>query len=147
MKKLSSTLLASLIGAGVLVAAPSASADMPSNMEIGIGPVKFPGSDGMMCASHHMRDHRDSRVCWDRENDRFYVKDDERDGYSAVASWSIPGKASGYCRNKEKAGHWAICNLTPSPADTEIIFAAGVYDGNGETHWPSRFQDWTDAVL
>jgi hypothetical protein len=146
MRKLSTTLLASLIGAGLVVAAAPASADMPSNMEIGIGPVKFPGSDGMICASHHMRGERDSRVCWDSENDRFYVKDAEKDGYSAVASWSIPGKASGYCRNKERAGRWAICSLTPSPADTEIVFGAGVYDAT-EPHWPSRFQGWTRAAL
>jgi hypothetical protein len=145
MRKIASTLFASLVGAGLLVAAPSASA-MPSNMEIGIGPVKAPRGPALVCASHYLHHHRDAKVCWDSSNDRFYVGDAERDGYSAVASWSIPGRASGYCRNMEKAGHWAICDLTPSPADTEIIFGAGVYDGSAP-HWPSRFQGWTSGVL
>lgn len=146
MKKLRNAMLGSMIGAGVLAAAPAATADMPSNMEIGLGPVEFPGSDGMTCASHHMKGARTARVCWDGENDRFYVKDDEKDGYSAVASWSIPGKASGYCRNKEGNRRWALCQVGHSPADTEIVFGAGVYDAT-EPHWPSRFQGWTRDTL
>jgi hypothetical protein len=151
MRKLSRTLLASLIGAGLLVAVPSASADMPSGMEIGLGPAKFPGSDGMKCTSHYMDGHRDSRVCWDGDNDRFWVKDDERDGYSAVASWSIPAESpafstSGYCRNKEKAHHWAFCQVE-NGGGGQIVFGAGVYDGNGENKWPSRFQGWTRDAL
>ena len=146
MKKLSGALLASAIGAGLLVAVPSATADMPDNMVIADGPVKFPGSDGLMCISHYMHGARDARVCWDRENDRFYVKDDERDGYSAVASWSIPSKAAGYCRNKEKAGHWAICQVQTAGQDGQIVFGAGVWDATAP-HWPSHFQQWTRDTL
>jgi hypothetical protein len=150
MRKLSCTLVASLIGAGLLVAAPSASAEMPSGMEIA-DRGDFPGTWGMACANHYMEGHRTAKVCWDFEDENFWVKDDERDGYSAVASWSIPAEvpalsASGYCRNKSGNGTWRYCHVRNSDNGV-IVFGAGVYDGNARDKWPARFQDWTRETL
>jgi hypothetical protein len=149
MRKLSRTLLASLVGAGLLVSATPASAEMPSGMVIGRAAGSPPS--GLACASHYMEGHRTAKVCWDIEDDNFWVKDDERDGYSAVASWSIPAEvptlsASGYCRNKSGNGTWRKCHVRNS-SNGIMVFGAGVYDGNGRDKWPARFQDWTRETL
>jgi hypothetical protein len=150
MRKLTCTVLASLIGAGLLFTAAPASAEMPSGMEIAHR-GSFPGTWGMACASHHMDGRMTAKVCWDIEDDNLWVRDDERDGYSAVASWSIPNdnpvfSASGYCRNKSGNGTWRYCHVANGDNGL-IVFGAGVYDGNGRDKWPARFQDWTKETL
>ena len=152
MKKLSSAILASLIGAGLLVAASPAAAAMPDGMTVATK-QKFPGSDGMACTHQTLHGERTATVCYEGYNtlagyqNGFWVKDEHRDGYSAVASWSIPAAqgrpnpASGYCRNRSGDGTWAWCTLFIS-GQGRIGFGAGVYDGNGTERWPARFQGW-----
>lgn len=142
-------MLASLIGACLVVAASPASAAMPSRMVIGHSGGSPPS--GLACASHYMHGHRDAKVCWDIQDDNFWVRDYERDGYSAVASWSIPAEipslsVSGYCRNKSGNGTWRYCHVRNGDNGV-IVFGAGVYDGNRRDKWPSRFQDWTRETL
>jgi hypothetical protein len=149
VRKLTSALLATLFGVGLLAAAPPGSAEMPSGMVIGRAGGSPPS--GMACASHHMDGHRTAKVCWDFEDENFWVKDDERDGYSAVVSWSIPAEVpslsvSGYCRNKSGNGTWRYCNVRNGDNGV-IVFGAGVYDGDRRDKWPARFQDWTRETL
>jgi hypothetical protein len=152
MGKLRTTALASLLAAGLLLAAGQAAAGMPSNMVVGVKD-HFPGTGGMACTHMSLRGERRSTVCYDSFNtlggfnNGFWVKDEARDGYSAVASWSIPAAdgrpnpASGYCRNKSGDGTWRWCTVAIG-GEGRIGFGAGVYDGNGKDKWPARFQGW-----
>jgi hypothetical protein len=110
MRKLGYTLLGSLLGASLLIAAPAA-AKMPPGMIVA-SKQKFPGSDGMQCTRHTLRGERRATVCYDAfntlggSNNGFWVKDEAPDGYSAVASFTVPAAdgrpnpVSGYCRNR-----------------------------------------------
>src|SRR3954463_7771911 len=142
MKKLSSAIFALLVGAGLLVAASPAAAEMPDGMVVATK-QKFPGSDGMQCTHQTLRGERRATVCYDGYNtiagyqNGFWVKDEANDGYSAVASWSIPAAdgrpnpVSGYCRNRSGGGSWGWCTVFIS-GQGKIGFAAGVYDGDGK---------------
>jgi hypothetical protein len=106
------------------------------------------------CTHHRMDGERTASVCYDSFNtlggfnNGFWVKDEARDGYSAVASWNIPAAdgrpnpASGYCRNKSGNGTWRWCTVAIG-GEGRVGFAAGVYDGDARDKWPARFQNWT----
>jgi hypothetical protein len=148
VRKLSS-ILAALIAAGLLVAGLSASAGdgMPPGMEVA-DPADFAGSAGMVCTRQKVDGAVTSRACWDPGTQRMWVKDDEPDGYSGVASWSIPAFAvSGYCRNKLEAGSWGYCQYAfrDFVEDGQILFGAGVYNDDGRDKWPARLTGWAAA--
>ena len=64
----------------------------------------YPG--GLRCVST-----TGSRVCFEGEGDKIWVKDTKRDHYSALAKWRVPlERREGYCRNRLTAGYWGYCN-------------------------------------
>jgi hypothetical protein len=145
-----SPVLAALIAVGLLVAAGlsvSAEDDMPPGMEVA-DPADFVGSAGMVCTRQKVDGAVTSRACWDAGMQRMWVKDDARDGYSGVASWSIPAFAvSGYCQNKLEAGNWGYCQYAfrDFVENGQILFGAGVYNGDGRDQWPARLAGWAAA--
>jgi hypothetical protein len=153
MKRLPTALLVSAAGACLLVGATTSSAGPRVTMDVADA-AEFPGRGDMECTDNRTSPKgKSAEVCYDHVNDRFWVRDAERDGNSAVALWKQDSTqsvtSSAYCRNKEGVGSWAFCQIN-FPGQGHIEFAAGIYDGNsgkGEKAFPDRFRGWTSSIL
>jgi hypothetical protein len=153
MRKLPTALLVSAAGAALLLAATPAAGGPRVTMDVA-DEAEFPGRDGMQCTDNGTSPKgRSAEVCYDHANDRFWVYDAKRDGYSAVALWKQDSTQSvtnsAYCRNKEGVRSWAFCQID-FPGQGHIEFAAGIYDGDSgknEKAFPDRFRGWTSSIL
>ncbi|MEU4443384.1 hypothetical protein AB0K14_14090 [Actinosynnema sp. NPDC050801] len=121
-------------------------ADAPPNaVQATRGDVTI-AADSHGCNGSEVSNNSYVHVCFVRDGDKIWVRDDEANGRSAVGQIHFYDAGSwyyGYCLNPNShaSGIWVYCGFPEADENTTALYRG--YDTDGDTV-PSHFTAWQD---
>jgi hypothetical protein len=132
--------LAAVAAAGLMAPSPaSAAGDYEWDTAVAGSPPSFRSGD---CASRS-----GVTACFEKNGDKWWVKDTAADGHSATASWynllgpNLVTYRQGSCVNKLGSGKWGVCNKDYYEFNTQNPYGTGSY-----LYWEACVYDASDGT-